>query len=130
MRSLLAVVLAALFVAFAAGAQQSSQLRSPSFDKDVIQGNPYRSPWTDYSASIASTGVAQALMPADPNRTGYFVQNQSAHTVTLNIPAAGGFTTHIQLLSNAYYESPWISVPTTAITITGTTGDAFAAAGW
>lgn len=130
MRLIRAAFIAAGLTVFAAAAQQSTQTRPPIVPKNSIAGNPFLGPWLDYSGTIAITGTAQALMPADPNRTGFFVQNQSTSTLTLNIPAANGYTTRLQLVPNAYYEAPWISVPTASITISGTAGASFAAAAW
>jgi hypothetical protein len=119
---------AAILAAVATAAFSQSLSPHPAAHS-AIQGSAFQTPWIDESGVIASTGVAQALFPADVNRTGCFVQNQGTHNMTVDIKAVNAIT-HLQLVPSAYYECPWIFVPPGAITITGTVGDAYAAAEW
>jgi hypothetical protein len=88
---------------------------------------------SDASGTIASTGVYQTLFSLDPNRTGCLIQNQGVNPMKIRV---GGATiwqlkaaTSTTSGDGGSFNCNWEGmVVNSKIEITGTIGDAFAAA--
>lgn len=93
----------------------------------VIQGN--QAAHTNRSGTIAAGGAQQQLMAANPNRRGYWIQNQSTGDLWINgLGNASAGQPSLRISAGALYESPVHGVGTAGISIFGaTTGQAFAA---
>ena len=83
----------------------------------------------DLSGTIASGGVAQQLMAANPARRGYWVQNHSSGDLWISaVGTAAASQPSLRIPSGALYECAHETTPVTAISIFGgTTGQAFSA---
>lgn len=97
-----------------------------------VENQPAAIGETDRSGIIATGGVAQQLMPANPARRGWSIQNVSDTTMwftglgyaTMDSPA-------FKLVANALYESQASFVSTSAISIIcETSGKKFSAREW
>lgn len=83
----------------------------------------------DRSGTITLGGTAQQLLPADPARNGFYVQNVSTGDLYVNVNATASATVStnngsIKLGSGAYWEHPCSA--NAAVSIFGaTTGQAF-----
>lgn len=86
----------------------------------------------DRSGAITTGGTAQALMAANAQRVGFWVQNQSAGDLYINeLGAATLLPPSIKIAAGAYYESSARGTPSSAISIVGaTTAQAFSAREW
>lgn len=86
---------------------------------------------TNASSTITLTGTFQSLQVATTTRKGCLVQNGGTHNMSVFFGAIGGATTakSVTLLPNASVNcsNPGGTVLTDQVSITGTTGDAFAA---
>jgi hypothetical protein len=87
----------------------------------------------DHSGTITAGNVAQQLMGANPKRSGFLIQNNSADPMWINdcgaAAAEGGSS--IKVAAGTTYVSPINQDPFYPISIIGTTaGDAFAAREW
>lgn len=98
----------------------------------LVEISPARTAVTDRSGTITAGGTAQVLMPANPNRFGYSVQNNSSGDLWISeITTAVANQPSLKIPAGALYECPWYYVPVTAISIIGaTTGQAFCAREW
>lgn len=79
-------------------------------------------------ATITTGGTAQAALAANPNRTGYDIQNQSAGSLWVRDDgtAATADDNSMEIVAGALYETPIGFRPTGAVSIIGaTTGQAF-----
>lgn len=88
--------------------------------------------YADRSGTVASGGVAQALMAANPARKGYWIQNNSASDLWIrDTGTAAAIQPSLKIAAGNLYESPVTGCPTTAISIFGaTTGQTFTAREW
>lgn len=88
----------------------------------------------DRSGIIASGGTAEEVAPANSNRAGFWLQNQSTSDLWLNpdgTATASAAPPNIRLSAGAYYEMPPNSAFTGAITVFGAkSGQVFAAREW
>lgn len=86
---------------------------------------------SDRSGSIAETAASQSLMPANTGRSGWFFQNCGQNPMTLN--ELGDDATDagaILVLPGASFPPPGYAIPTVAMTVAGTAGDAYTARDW
>jgi hypothetical protein len=83
----------------------------------------------DRSGTITTGGVAQTLMPANPQRRGFWVQNHSAADLWVSgVGTAAASQPAIRIPAGLLYESPDFGVVTSAMSIFGaSTGQAFSA---
>ena len=87
----------------------------------------------DRSGTITLGGTAQQLMAANPNRKGYFIQNNSAGVLWFNELGATAVQAapSISIAAGALYQSPSPGASALAISIIGaTTAQAFSAREW
>lgn len=86
----------------------------------------------DRSGTITAGNTAQVLMPANPGRVGYYIQNTSDGDLWLNeLGTANLRQPSLKIPSGALYESPITGCAAGAISIIGaTTSQAFAAREW
>jgi hypothetical protein len=89
----------------------------------------------DASGVIAATGVAQVLLAANANRSGFILQNDGSHNMEINdlgvattTPTAnnGSFV----VVPGAYFPPAGYPVSTGAISIIGNTNDAYTVRAW
>lgn len=85
---------------------------------------------TNCSGIIAVTGTPQTASAANANRRAFQIQNTSTHAMAwsdmITNPAVGNAASSWQLAATTgSYTAPAHMVPTTAITVVGTAGDAF-----
>lgn len=87
---------------------------------------------TNHSGTIAADNVAQQLMPANPIRKGFWIQNNSSGDLWVNdLGAATAAQPSLKLEMGDYYESPAGGAPVGAISIIGATlGQTFSAREW
>lgn len=86
---------------------------------------------TDRSGTITATGVSQALMAANANRSGWFVQNNSDTAMTVNeLGEDATEDSSITLYPGQTFPPVGYPIPITAISIAGTIDKAFAAREW
>lgn len=83
------------------------------------------------SASITTGGTAQAALPANPARHGFYVQNTSSADMRINPDAAASSTVGILLRSGALYEAPLTLPASGVISVWGaTTGQTYTCGDW
>ena len=87
---------------------------------------------TSRSGTVTSGGAAQALMAANSDRHGFWVQNVSTDDLWISdVGTAAAAQPSLKIPAGALYEAPIGGVPNTAISIFGaTTAQAFAAREW
>lgn len=88
--------------------------------------------YTDRSSVINAGGTAQQLVPANPARRGFFVQNVSGSDLWINSSgsAVAGQPT-LRIAAGQLYECPVHGVPAAAISILSTTTEQqFSAREW
>lgn len=95
-----------------------------------MQGNPVVH--TDRSGAILNGGEAQTLMPVNPDRRGFWVQNLSAGALWLNTTGtASAGAGSMKLAAEAFYETPTGNAPVSAVSVFGAaTAQAFSAKEW
>ncbi len=87
---------------------------------------------TNRSGTITAGGTAQVLMPSNPARMGFWLQNHSVGDLWINDlgPAAASQPSE-RIPAGALYETPITGCPVGAISIFGaTTAQAFSAREW
>lgn len=91
-----------------------------------------RTPWANRSGAITTGGQPQALLPANPNRNGFLVQNVSAADLWINDQGdAGAVQPSLRIPANSEWRTPDGASVTTAVTIFGATaGQAFSCREW
>ncbi len=84
------------------------------------------------SGTIIAAGVSQVLMAANPERSGFWVQNLSAADLWINeIGNANTDQPSRRISAGTTLESPMTGCPTGTISIVGgTAGQAFSARQW
>jgi len=84
------------------------------------------------SGTVATGGVAQVLMAANPQRAGFWIQNNSAGDLWIRADGtAAAVQPSLRIPPNSLYENPDACVPVTAISIFGaTTGQTFTCQEW
>lgn len=86
---------------------------------------------TDRSGSIATSATSQALMAANANRSGWFVQNISDEALMIgDLGTDATLAGAITLYPGNTFPSPGYPVTVTAINIAGTAGKSFVAREW
>jgi hypothetical protein len=92
----------------------------------IVSGQPVDT-LTDRSSTITTGGSAQTLMAANPQRSFFYIQNDSAGDLRVNPFAAASATAGIRLEPGALLR--WdVKTPTGAISVFGaTTGQRFQA---
>lgn len=87
---------------------------------------------TNRSGTIASGGVAQDLMAANPNRQGWEFQNNSNHDLWINDRGDAAVTTQpsIRIAPGSMVNSGLVTTTTKISVIGGTTGQTFTATEW
>lgn len=103
------------------------------FQQKII--TPGQETITDQSGVIAVTGVAQQLLAANPNRSGFIMQNDGAHNMEVNDLGAATTTPvanngSFVVLPGGYFPPMCYPVSTGAISIIGTINDTFTARAW
>jgi hypothetical protein len=90
-------------------------------------------PITDRSGTITITDQSQVLMPANPQRGGFRVQNLSANQNVMTVNEIGSDATILNswvIYASQSFPPPNYPIPVGAVTIAGTAGDAFVAREW
>lgn len=86
----------------------------------------------DHSSTIAATGVSQAALAANANRSGCIIQNTGLNPMHVNdvgaATAIGGSS--FLLAPGAYWPPAGYPVTTNAINIIGTISDSYACREW
>lgn len=86
---------------------------------------------TDRSGSITTTATSQALMVANANRSGWFVQNISDEILTIgDLGTDATLAGAITIYPGNTFPPPGYPVTVTAINIAGTAGKLFVAREW
>src|SRR5258708_2226632 len=90
----------------------------------------------DRSGVLAATSVSQPAMPANINRSGYYIQNIGLNPMQVNelggdasISAAAGAGSYV-IQPGGTFPPPGFPVSVTPINIAGTIGDAWIARDW
>ena len=87
---------------------------------------------TDRSGTVTAGGTAQVLAAANGNRTGFWVQNNSAGDLWISsVGDAAAAPPSLRITAGSLYESPMHGAPVAAISVFGAaTGQAFSAREW
>ena len=90
----------------------------------------------DVSGVIAATGVSQVLIPANPYRSGFIMQNCSDDFMYVNdlgnaaAPPETANNGSFVVAAGAFFPPPGYPISTGAISISGTINDTFTARAW
>lgn len=85
----------------------------------------------DYSGTILATGVSQILLPANPLRSGWIIQNRSSNIMHVNdLGAASSLGGSFGVSTNGLFPPANFPVSPDAISIVGTVGDVFTVREW
>lgn len=86
---------------------------------------------TDRSGTIASTGVSQPVMESNTNRSGFLFQNLGASPMSLSeIGADATAPGAVVVYPGDTFPPRGYPVPTTAVNVAGTAGEAYTAREW
>ena len=81
---------------------------------------------TTGNGTITTGGVSQVLLTDAKTRKGYWVRNSSSDSLYINRAGGEATTSHFEIKSGDYFETPlWENVSTKIEIIGATTGQAF-----